>query len=250
MTGIATCFMGKDCLLSEGIKGLLKKFNYAPLTGLKEINDLCGVAQTDFKLILICSTQFINDPQDSIKLVRSLVKDAKIVILAENIDHDLIDTSYRAGVDGYILKDLSAEAFIASLNLIIMGEKIFPAIMSSFPQSHWDEHQTRGRGHDTDIGELSNRERDIVKCLAQGHSNKVIAKNLAITESTVKIHLKMILRKLGLINRTQVAIWAVKNGFTGEQGSTRYHHNGSAIAGWELVSGHPGPRIDSARRRV
>ena len=69
---------------------------------------------------------------------------------------------------------------------------------------------------------LSQRELDIIRRVADGHSNKIIAKDLAITEATVKVHLKTVLRKLGAANRTQVAIWAVQHGLTnGGNGSPR-----------------------------
>lgn len=61
---------------------------------------------------------------------------------------------------------------------------------------------------------LSAREIEILSCLAHGHANKRIARELNITEATVKVHVKAILRKLHLTNRTQAAIWAVQNGFT------------------------------------
>ena len=59
---------------------------------------------------------------------------------------------------------------------------------------------------------LSEREREIMGCLVHGKSNKVIARQLGITEATVKVHLKAVLRKLNVSNRTQAAIWAVRNG--------------------------------------
>jgi len=63
---------------------------------------------------------------------------------------------------------------------------------------------------------LSTREIEILHCLAHGHANKRIARELNITEATVKVHAKTILRKLNLANRTQAAIWAIQNGFAGE----------------------------------
>lgn len=61
---------------------------------------------------------------------------------------------------------------------------------------------------------LSERESDIIRCLVHGKTNKLIARHLGITESTVKVHLKTILRKLRVSNRTQAALWAVQHGFS------------------------------------
>ena len=78
---------------------------------------------------------------------------------------------------------------------------------------------TSGRPRPTDstahtlTQKLSNRESDILRCLIDGSSNKAIARRLAITESTVKVHMKSLLRKLNAANRTQAAIWGMEAGF-------------------------------------
>ena len=69
------------------------------------------------------------------------------------------------------------------------------------------------------IPTLSKREREILRGLVSGWSNKVIARELAITEATVKVHMKALLRKIRITNRTQAAIWANNNGF-----ATQNHH--------------------------
>ena len=76
---------------------------------------------------------------------------------------------------------------------------------------------------------LSQRELDIIRRLADGHSNKTIAKELSITEATVKVHLKTVLRKMGVANRTQVAIWAVQHGVV-KATSMNGNGNGARLA--------------------
>jgi len=110
------------------------------------------------------------------------------------------------------MKNISAPALVASCRLAMLGEKVFPRIVSQFlgmVQSRSAHVEMQA----TCVGEieLSDRELCIVRSLAAGQTNKCIANHLNITEATVKVNLKAILRKLGASNRTQVAIWALQN---------------------------------------
>jgi two-component system, NarL family, nitrate/nitrite response regulator NarL len=108
------------------------------------------------------------------------------------------------------MSDLSPEALTQSLNLVLLGEKVFPtslaALLISGPVDNVVEMPGGRRG-------LSERENQILRSLLKGESNKMIANRLGITEATVKVHLKTVLRKIGAANRTQAAIWALNNGY-------------------------------------
>ena len=169
----------------------------------------------------------------------------KAVILAASQKPEDIVAALRAGACGFLSQDLPGETLLRSLELIAHGEMIV------HPQFAWNPACRRRRrdkrqiregqrpGHDerqaaahsalsaeialavaaeaanenqtSDVPSLSRREMLILRMLMQGASNKVIARNLVITESTVKVHMKAILRKLRLQNRTQAAIWARNN---------------------------------------
>ena len=107
---------------------------------------------------------------------------------------------------------------IQSLQLILLGEKVFPTTLASMlldMTAAGPQHSVRG---------LSPREREILQLLVTGASNKLIATRLGITEATVKVHLKTLLRKIDVNNRTQAAIWAMNNGFTAEGAPIRGPH--------------------------
>jgi two-component system nitrate/nitrite response regulator NarL len=114
-----------------------------------------------------------------------------------------------AGLDGYLLSDLSPAALVQSLQLVLLGEKVFPTSLAALLVSGLTDNVVTmpggGRG-------LSEREGQILRFLVHGESNKMIANHLGITEATVKVHLKTVLRKIGALNRTQAAIWALNNG--------------------------------------
>jgi len=148
---------------------------------------------------------------------------ARIVVLSEAAELSYLAEMFGAGADGFILKSISANALIESLRLVLLGEKVFPSILTNFLGALQSQH-TVTASERVRVGEvaLSQRELDIIRSLADGHTNKSIAKELSITEATVKVHIKTVLRKLGASNRTQVAIWAVQHGLTnGNNGGFR-----------------------------
>ena len=108
-----------------------------------------------------------------------------------------------------------------------MGETLLPHELLPYLRPGKANHRTASSSQNEDVGEdteeillgrtpqLSGRERSILNCLTQGASNKVIARRIGIAESTVKVHVKTILRKIRAHNRTQAAIWAMNNNISG-----------------------------------
>jgi len=134
-----------------------------------------------------------------------------VVVLTEAFGFACLTAALCAGVDGYLLKSMSSGAFEQSLNLVMTGEKVFPTELAHLLISNRFVTKSKsvraGNGND-----LSGRELEILSCLVNGNSNKVIANSLNITEGTVKVQLKTILKKIDVRNRTQAAIWALQNG--------------------------------------
>lgn len=158
----------------------------------------------------------------SVAKLKSLQPQARVVVLAESAELSYLAEMFGAGADGYILKSISANALIESLKLVLLGEKVFPSTLTNFLGA-MQVQQTASNVDRVRIGDiaLSQRELDIIRNLADGQTNKTIAKELAITEATVKVHIKTVLRKLGATNRTQVAIWAVQHGLANHHGARR-----------------------------
>jgi two-component system nitrate/nitrite response regulator NarL len=115
-------------------------------------------------------------------------------------------------VDGVVNDEVSTESLLQALRMIQRGERVVPRHLAQSltkPGSSVGEVRQKEKGP----GSLSPREQEIVRRLVRGESNKVIAHGLSITEATVKVHLKAVLRKISVDNRTQAAIWAMNNGF-------------------------------------
>jgi two-component system, NarL family, nitrate/nitrite response regulator NarL len=148
---------------------------------------------------------------DSLQGVRATFDDLRIVVLANELC--LVDMArlLKAGVDGYLLKDLSAEALSLSLRLVMKGEKALPSTLASILADDPRTETARGtsiRAHK----QLTEREEQILRCLLNAYSNKHIARALNISEGTVKVHLKSVMKKIAAGNRTQAALWARNNG--------------------------------------
>jgi two-component system nitrate/nitrite response regulator NarL len=134
---------------------------------------------------------------------------AKIVVLANNAVCQELDHDQIAPLRGILTYDLSAEAFVRAIRLICSGERVFPSELTLRSKSQPPSRGTLPPRSDAD--RLSPSEREILSHLVEGHSNKGIARILGITEATVKVHLKSLLRKINVDNRTQAAVWALAN---------------------------------------
>ena len=138
--------------------------------------------------------------------------DARVVVLSNDFDFDTMVAAFRAGVDGYIVKRIGCEPLIESLKLVNMGEKVMPSELAQGLPRRWTRGAIPAMSDRELLNLLSEREIETLRYLILGSPNKVIAGHLNISEATVKVHVKAILRKLGAQNRTQAAIWAVNNG--------------------------------------
>ncbi len=137
---------------------------------------------------------------------------AKCVILAEKFEFNQMVSYFQHNARGYLIKNMPCTPLIASLRLVALGELVMP---SSLVEVLFEEHpQMLGwqeANVDIETAHLSQREMDVLCCLMAGQSNKLIARRLDLSEATVKVHVKAILRKIKVDNRTQAAMWATAN---------------------------------------
>jgi two-component system, NarL family, nitrate/nitrite response regulator NarL len=146
-----------------------------------------------------------------IRCVRESLPQMRVVVLTDDLSIESLAQCFAAGAHGCLVKTISSAALKQSLALVALGEKVFPSNLATSIASRSSPVPTTAR-RGAGVAGLSEREVKILQSLATGKFNKAIADDLGITESTVKAHLKAILRKLHLRNRTQAALWAVNNG--------------------------------------
>jgi len=135
-------------------------------------------------------------------------RDVKIVALAYEANSLEMNPDEIAALSGVLTYDLSAAAFVQALHLICSGERVIPRDLALGRKPQVPSSGTEPRPGGV---QLSPREKEMLSHLTAGDSNKAIARQLGITEATVKVHLKSVLRKIRVENRTQAAIWALAN---------------------------------------
>lgn len=129
-----------------------------------------------------------------------------ILFTVSNYSDDLVNALKR-GADGYLLKDMEPEELIVALKEAASGKLVVsPTLASVLAESLRDNS---GQDEST-IATLTPREADILELISQGLSNKMIARKLEIAESTVKVHVKHLLKKLNLKSRVEAAVWVLQ----------------------------------------
>jgi two-component system, NarL family, nitrate/nitrite response regulator NarL len=207
MTASRTILIEPNRLFRQGLKHLLAGTRFEVEVEFSTMEQAVDGAVASGLVII---GEVSKEPGDLHRL-RDAYPDARIVVLAIDLTVDALRDAMNTGADGFLMKDVSPEALIQSLELIMMGEKVYPTNLAAMLldlNSAPSPNSTRG---------LSPRELEILQALVTGASNKLIAIRLGITEATVKVHLKTLLRKIDVINRTQAAIWAMNNGVSANE---------------------------------
>ena len=201
-------------ILSEGLKSILLDEDFTIVGQHKNCAALIGAVQRDaaeMGMVVVDSDAMRNVAKD-IAAIREALPAARIVILHEDLTVASLIEAFDSGADGYILKETCCESLVNCLQLAARGEKVVPGeLVHQLPHlAGVSADRARAEGELADL--LSEREIAPLRCLVMGHPNKVIARRLDIGEATVKVHVKAILRKLNVQNRTQAAICAVNHG--------------------------------------
>ncbi|HEU4358940.1 MAG TPA: response regulator transcription factor, partial [Xanthobacteraceae bacterium] len=190
-------------------------------------DDLPDRVQADNPLFVIVHTGDDFDfATGQIEFFKGSYPNGRIAIVADRYRPEELVSAFRAGANGCFVDVMTCDVFIRSLELMMMGETVLPPAFLSYvfgpEERHLQLHDDSPSEDDkqtilvTEIDDpapqLSPRERLILCCLIEGASNKSIARKMDIAEATVKVHVKAILRKIRVHNRTQAAIWGMNNG--------------------------------------
>jgi two-component system nitrate/nitrite response regulator NarL len=156
---------------------------------------------------------------DLLRAAKSQHPTSRVVAVASEFDLGLIQLLVSAGVDSFCLTTSRREVLIKIFELTLLGERVLPAtvVQSVVHRTATISGASHGapsadqQPSDPKARKLSPRETVILQSIMGGDANKVIARKLDVTEATVKVHVKSILRKIGAVNRTQAAMWANEN---------------------------------------
>jgi two-component system, NarL family, nitrate/nitrite response regulator NarL len=215
MTPFLVLVVERNRLFREGLKRIFEGSPFEVRREAGNFDEVLGSPSDETPPDLVLTDLAENGANfvEQIATLRSRLAGLRIVVLTDRISNASLATALDAGVDGYLLKDMSADALQQSLRLVMLGEKVFPTGLAHLLIAGRLKEPGRPNGlAQLATPGLSDREVEILTCLLNGMSNKVIANQLHISEGTVKVHLKGILKKINVRNRTQAAIWAINNG--------------------------------------
>jgi two-component system, NarL family, response regulator LiaR len=142
--------------------------------------------------------------------IKALGTGIRVIALTSFAEDDKVFPAIQAGASSYLLKDVSPDALVEAIRAVYQGEaRLHPEVMRKLMAQ-----VTRQVKSDKSepAAQLTERENEVIRLVAQGKSNREIAQDLVISEKTAKAHVSNILGKLGLEDRTQMAIYAIKNG--------------------------------------
>ncbi len=210
----ATALVGPNFLLLEGLKGILSAVGFRVVAAASRVNDLVLGAELQSQpiLLVVDAGDDLRSAVGHIELFKERHETGRVVVLADPGQQSEIPAVFRAGANGYLFMGLTLEPFIKALELVMLGETVLPKAILPLILERQDEMVPAKAPEDFAL-QFSRRERLILRHLAEGLTNKVIATEIGIAQATVKAHVKSILFKIGVINRTQAAIWAMNNGF-------------------------------------
>ncbi|MEU8590675.1 response regulator transcription factor [Streptomyces sp. NPDC048664] len=150
------------------------------------------------------------DGVDALRRLRELDNPARVLIVTSFTEQRTVVPALRAGAAGYVYKDVDPEALAAAIRSVHAGHVLLQSEVADVLLSPEETSPSQGRA-----GSLTEREREVLALIADGRSNREIARALVLSEKTVKTHVSNILMKLDLADRTQAALWAVRNGIDG-----------------------------------
>jgi len=245
---VGTVLVGANVLLREGLARILSAADFRIIASTSCADDhVLSTLQQQQSILLIIDVS--DDFEAGLRQIESFKQRhpaGRVAVLADQHQLSEMVSAFRVGANAYLVNVATCETFIKSLELVMLGVTFLPPEILALI-SHQrarcrnghaaDDDADDGRADDdeggseydeivgTDVGtnkpvplaqsadapRLSARQQSILRILVQGDSNKTIARKMAMAEATVKVHVKAILRKIRVHNRTQAAIWAMNN---------------------------------------
>lgn len=194
-------------MMRRGVRQLLELEDDLVVIGEANngVEALQMVASLQPELVLLDNNMPEMNGVETLKRLREQNFPGKVLLFTVSDDEDDVRDAMRLGADGYLLKDMEPEQLIQQIRAALGGALVIsPALTRVLAQA------LRNPPSASQL-DLTDRERQVLKMIAAGSSNKVIGNKLGITEGTVKVHVKNLLHKLGLRSRVEAAVWAMEH---------------------------------------
>lgn len=209
MTSGSISLLVRNALLREGLGRLLTDNDFSIVQSIDSANELNFDFDAEDHIIIM---DYVLDDRSSLKDTIPILgrfSQSKSVVLADKFEFSTMRKIFLAGANGYILNEVPYKNFVAMIHLVSMGENIFPSEFKEIINLvDIKDKQSTNDNIVSDEFSLSDRDIRILNGLSLGLSNKMISRELEISEASVKVAMKAIFRKLSVHNRTQAAILA------------------------------------------
>ena len=197
-------------LFRSGLSELLERRGIEVCAAVGDGEEGCRLAaEIEPDVVLLDLRMPELDGLSVLKRLAALDLDCAVVMLTTSSDERDLVTSLRSGARGYLLKDMEPEQLVDALTAVVDGETVvapeMTSVLAKVVKGGAVESGQPGR-----FSSLTPREFEILRHLAEGQSNKEIARDLGITDGTVKLHVRSILRKLQVRSRVEAAVIAVE----------------------------------------
>jgi DNA-binding NarL/FixJ family response regulator len=168
---------------------------------------LAAIERTEPDVVLMDLVMPGVDGIEALRRLRERAPATRAIVLSSFVDDDKLFPAVRAGAAGYLLKDVQPQELVAAIRTVHAGGSLLHPVVAA---RLMDELATSAP-----LEQLTAREREVLALIGRGLANKLIARELGIAEKTVKAHVSSVLSKLGLTDRTQAALFAVREGLVG-----------------------------------
>ncbi len=207
---IRTVLVDDHALLREGLRALLERHDEVAVVGEAGTFDsaLAQVAHCAPDVVVVDLKLTASTDYEGMRLIGEIKRwnpEVAILVLTTFLDDDLVIRAVRAGAQGYVVKDVDTTELVRAIRALSSGGSAFD------PRSATAVMRTMTGQHNA-ADELTEREREVLRLLADGLSNTAIGQRLYISESTVKFHIRNLIRKLGVTKRTDAVYVASKRG--------------------------------------
>ena len=205
-------------LMRQGIKSLLEQRDTIEVVGevatLQAVTELAEGLVPDVVLLDQDMPGF--DTVQAIQLVKERLPQVEVIVLAETPDDTTAFRAMEAGASGYVLKDIDADNLFQAVDGVCTGRTIMNSRVARQLVDRFRSLVRERRGHNgLDVGGLTARELEILFEVTKGATDREIAREMCVSTTTVKSHVRSILRKLRARNRTQAVAYALRNGQSG-----------------------------------
>lgn len=217
-----TIIVDRCPLFREGLKQAIRETSFKIVASSAKVDDVRDIEMTSgmTPLVILSSTLDLGTDLAELNKAQLRFPESKIVLLLRGCSRPEAAILLRAGVAAILPIPDQTACLVEVLTLVMLGLHVLPLELmgnqedpskfETVPPPLCDE-PSGFAGHGNSLSRLSCREVEIVRCLVAGEPNRSIALRLMISEATVKVHVKAILRKIKVKNRTQAAIWALNN---------------------------------------